>query len=377
MRFIHLSDLHIGIKLNNVSLIEDQREILKQVVDLARTERVEAIILAGDIYDKSVPAEGAVELLDEFLNNLVQLDIAVLIIPGNHDSATRLSFGATQLLNSRVYIAKPYAGFVEKISLEGKLGEVVDFYLLPFIKPAMVRPYFPEEDISSYDDAIQKVLANLELDKEHCNVLVAHQFVTGASTCDSEAITVGNLDNISVQHFEAFDYVALGHIHTPQNIVNSPKYRYCGTLLKYSFSEVNQQKSVTVVDIMPGKKLSVELFHLKPVHDLRIIRGSYQELMSPEFYRQQECSDYLEIILTDESEVPEAIGRLRTVYPNVLQLGYDNSRSKNEYMLEMQADVDKISPHKLFGDFYKWRNNQDLNPKQITILDDIISEIWE
>lgn len=375
MKILHLSDLHFGKRLNNFSLLEDQYHVNRQIFKLAKDTHIEAVIIAGDVFDRQIPSAGAVQLFDDFLNFWAELNLPVFIISGNHDSAERLSFGAHIFSQNNIYISPVYNGQIEPISLNDAYGKI-NFYLLPFIKPATVRPFFPDEKINSYTEAVQTVLNNLPLNKDERNILIAHQFVTGAVLSDSEEIVVGGLDNVDAHVFDAFDYVALGHIHTPQTILRD-SIRYCGTLLKYSFSEANQQKRATVIDIKAKGQMDITAYPVKPLHDMRKIKGTYAELTDRQNYIGTDTDDYILATLTDEEDVPDAIGRLRSIYPNIMQLDYDNIRTRTRNNIEAVDINTSKAPLELFGEFYKLQNNQPLNETQSQIMQDLIAAIWE
>lgn len=375
MKILHLSDLHFGKRLNNFSLLEDQYHVNRQIFQLAKDTHIEAVIIAGDVFDRQIPSAGAVQLFDDFLNFWAELNLPVFIISGNHDSAERLSFGAHIFSHSNIYISPVYDGRIEPISLNDAYGKI-NFYLLPFIKPATVRPFFPDEKINSYTEAVQTVLNTLPLHKNERNILIAHQFVTGAVLSDSEEIVVGGLDNVDAHVFDAFDYVALGHIHTPQTVLRD-SIRYCGTLLKYSFSEANQQKCATVIDIKAKGQMDITAYPVKPLHDMRKIKGTYAELTDWQNYIGTDTDDYILATLTDEEDVPDAIGRLRSIYPNIMQLDYDNIRTRTRNNIETVDINTAKAPLELFGEFYKLQNNQPLNETQSQIMQDLIAAIWE
>ena len=375
MKILHLSDLHFGKRLNNFSLLEDQYHVNRQIFKLAKDTHIEAVIIAGDVFDRQIPSAGAVQLFDDFLNFWAELNLPVFIISGNHDSAERLSFGAHIFSQNNIYISPVYNGQIEPISLNDAYGKI-NFYLLPFIKPATVRPFFPDEKINSYTEAVQTVLNNLPLNKDERNILIAHQFVTGAVLSDSEEIVVGGLDNVDAHVFDAFEFVALGHIHTPQTILRD-SIRYCGTLLKYSFSEANQQKCATVIDIKAKGQMDITAYPVKPLHDMRKIKGTYAELTDRQNYIGTDTDDYILATLTDEEDVPDAIGRLRSIYPNIMQLDYDNIRTRTRNNIETVDINTAKAPLELFGEFYKLQNNQPLNETQSQIMQDLIAAIWE
>ena len=346
MKLIHLSDLHIGKRVNEVSMIDDQEYILTQILRIIVDRQADAVLLAGDIYDKSIPSAEAVTLFDDFLCRLAKRQIPVLLISGNHDSPERLAFGGRLFESSGIHISSVYNGSVEKVTLTDVYGEV-HFWLLPFVKPAHVKRYFPDAGIESYTDAVRVAVDEMHIDPQSRNVLLTHQFVTGASLCESEEISVGGSDNVDAAVFEGFDYVALGHIHGPQN-VGSNRVRYCGTPLKYSFSEAGHYKSVTVAELGAKGELTLQTVPLLPRHDMREIRGTFAELTAKDFYSAQTTDDYLHVILTDEEDVPEAIGRLRVIYPNLMKLSYDNTRTRTTQIVGEAEDVKRKSPLTLF-----------------------------
>lgn len=375
MKILHLSDLHFGKRLNNFSLLEDQIYVNQQIFQLAKNQKIDAVIIAGDIFDKSIPSADAVQLFDDFLNSWAELNLPVFIISGNHDSAERLSFGLNIFSHNNIYISPVYNGEIKSITLKDNYGNI-NFYLLPFLKPSMVRPFFPDEEIKSHTQALKIALKNLPLNKDERNILIAHQFVTGAVISDSEEINVGGLDNIDAHIFDDFDYVALGHIHTPQTILRDT-IRYCGSLLKYSFSEANQQKSATIIDITTKEQINITTFPIKPLHDMRKIKGSYAELTNRQNYINTNTDDYIFATLTDEEDIPDAINRLRSIYPNIMQLEYDNKRTRTNQIIDT-SDINSLkTPIEFFNEFYQLQNNQGLNDAQMQIMQDLIDSIWE
>lgn len=375
MKFVHLSDLHLGKRVNEYSMLEDQNYILEQIIRVIDAEKPCAVLIAGDVYDKSVPSAEAVSLFDEFLTRLSDRGVTVFAISGNHDSPERMAFGAHLLSQSGVYVSPVWDGQVRPISLEDEHG-TVNVYLLPFLKPAHVRRYFDEE-IETYTDAMRVAVSQMAINTADRNVLVTHQFVTGAERCDSEEISVGGSDNVSAEVFDGFDYVALGHIHRPQNCAGE-RVRYCGTPLKYSFSEARDQKSVTVVELANKGELSVRTVPLVPMRDMVELRGTYDELMKKSYYEGTTYpSDYLHITLTDEQDIPDAIGRLRTVYPYLMRLDYDNTRTRAAAHIEGDGAVQTKSPLQLFSDFYELQNNQPMTEEQSAFVEDLMQRIWE
>lgn len=374
MLIMHLSDLHLGKRVNEFSMLDDQRHILQEILRIAAEERPDAVLIAGDVYDKSIPSAEAVQLCDEWICELAKLS-EVYVISGNHDSAERLSWGARLMADSGVNLARPYNGSVEPIVRTDEHGEVA-FYLLPFVKPAHVRAAWPDDTIESYTDAIDVAIKHMNIDDSRRNVLVTHQFVTGASRSESEEVSVGGADNVDAEVFESFDYVALGHLHGPQN-VGSASIRYCGTPLKYSFSEASHEKSVSLIELGAKGSLELRTIPLVPLHDMREIRGSYEELTSRSFYEGSATDDYLRVVLTDEEEILEAMNRLRTIYPNIMRLEYDNKRTRARGQIEVTAAADELSPMELFAQLYETQNAQAPDEEQTAVLAELIEQIWE
>ena len=377
MKLFHLADLHIGKRVNEFSMIEDQKYILKRILDLAEEEKPDGIILAGDIYDKQIPSAEAVQVFDEFITRLAGRAIPVFIISGNHDSAERLAFGG-RLLNSRgIYLSPVYDGSVTKIPLKDQYGTVW-IHLLPFIRPSTVRHVFENEAdlVTDVQTAAETVIRHMEIDLKDRNILVAHQFVTGASRCESEDVQVGGLDNIDAAVFTQFDYTALGHIHSPQN-VGTDRVRYCGTPLKYSFSEVDQEKSITVVELEKKGTVRTSLLPLKPLRDMRKLRGTYLELTDRSFYRDMNREDYIQVTLTDEDDVPDGLQKLCVIYPNIMQLLYDNQRTKTTQEVDAAQAVEKKTEMELFYEFYELQNNQPMTQQQKDFAEQLIREIKE
>lgn len=375
MRFLHLSDLHLGKRVGEVSMLEDQRYILTGILQIIDSTSPRAVLISGDVYDKSVPPAEAVTLLDEFFYQLSRRDLQVYVIAGNHDSPERLSFGNRLMEHAGIVLSPVYDGEARCRTLYDEYGPV-NFYLLPFIKPIHVRRFFPEEEIITYTDAVNAAIKHMNINPAERNVLLAHQFVTGSRTCDSEEISVGGSDNVDACVFEDFDYVALGHLHGPQS-AGARQIRYCGTPLKYSFSEISQYKSITQVDLGPKGDLHMEAIPLQPRLDMRELRGPFARLTDPEFYRAQNREDYLHIILTDEEDVPEAVGRLDQIYPNMLQLSYDNRRTRENQQIGGAQDVESRSPLELFGELYEKQNNQPMTEVQSRFVRDLMEKIWE
>lgn len=375
MKLIHLSDLHIGKRVNEVSMLEDQEYILNQILEAIDLERPGAVLISGDVYDRSVPSAEAVTLFDAFLCSLAERKQQVFIISGNHDSAERLAFGGRLMEDKGIHLSPVYDGNITPIVLNDEYG-TVHFWLLPFLKPAHVKRFYPDEGIESYTDACRVAVEKLGIDPVQRNVILVHQFVTGSATCDSEEISVGGTDNVDAAVFEAFDYVALGHIHGPQNI-GSERIRYCGTPLKYSFSEAGHQKSITVVELGEKGSFDLRTIPLTPLRDMREIRGSYEEVTAKSFYENTAVEDYLHITLTDEEDVPEAVARLRVIYPNLMKLSYDNARTRSNAVIDSAVDVQKKSPLQLFGELYEQLNGQPMSDIQHDFMQELIESIWE
>ena len=376
MKFIHLSDLHIGKRVNEYSMIEDQKYILKKIVQIIDDIKPDGVIIAGDVYDKPVPSAEAVELFDDFLFRLSKMELNVFVISGNHDSPERIAFASRLIEKSGIYMSPVYAGEVKPITMTDEFGEL-DVYMLPFIKPAHVRRYFEDAEIKTYTEALKIAVDNMNIDTSKRNIIITHQFVTGSERCESEELSVGGTDNVDASVFADFDYVALGHIHGPQNCA-SEKIRYCGTPLKYSFSEANHKKSVTVVELTEKGNLKIDTLPLTPLRDMKEIKGTYEEIMSKDFYSGTTYQeDYMHITLTDEEDVYDAIGRLRTVYKNLMKLDYDNKRTRGASHSALVADVENKSHFELFADFYEELNSQPMSDEQSKYIQSLIEKIWE
>ena len=375
MKFMHFSDLHLGKRVNEFSMLEDQAYILGQILAAVDAERPDGVLIAGDVYDKAVPPAEAVELFDDFLYALAQRQLQVFVLSGNHDSPERIAFGGRLMDQSGIHMSPVYDGNVAPTVLTDAYGEV-HVYMLPFIKPAHVRRWYGDETIESYTDAMAVAIEHMLVEPGKRNLLMTHQFVTGAQRSDSETVSVGGADNVDVTVFEPFDYVALGHIHGPQ-WVGRETVRYCGTPLKYSFSEVGHQKSITVVELLEKGNVTIRTIPLTPRHDLRELRGTYLELTDRTNYRDTATEDYLHITLTDEEDIPDAIGRLRVIYPNLMKLDYDNRRTRSGGQLDLSGDLERKSPLELFAEFYEKQNGQAMTQEQQTLAAALIGEIWE
>ena len=374
MRLAHISDLHLGKKLDRYPLIEDQRHILRQIVDIAVGQKCDGILIAGDIYDKSMPSAESVKLLDDFLYDLTNAGLPAYIISGNHDSAERVNYGSGILARAGLYISADFDGRLSLCKAEDEYGEV-DIYMLPFIKPAHVRKKYPDAQINDYTDMMRTVIENSGVDFSKRCILMCHQFITGASTCDSEYLSVGTLDNIDAKVLEGFDYVALGHIHSPQNVGNN--IRYCGTPLKYSSSESEHIKSVTLIDLCEKGNVNVSTVPLVPLHDLRCLRGNFDELISKEFTDKLDPDDYYYITLTDDRDIPNVLRQLRAVYKNFVSMKFDNSRTRAAANVKREVQADKKTPFELMESLYLQQNGMEMTDEQADYIKGLIDSIWE
>lgn len=376
MKFIHLSDLHLGIRVNDFSMSEDQRYILDRILDIIDSEAPDGIIIAGDIYDKSMPSAEAVAMFDDFISSIAERKIKTFIISGNHDSAERIAFGSRIMNAGGIYLSPVYNGDIKPVVMEDEYGSV-NIYMLPFVRPSAVRAFYPDDDTDSYSSAVGTAVKHMNADFSQRNIIITHQFVTGAVRSDSEDISVGGTDNVSADIFADFDYTALGHIHKPQNI-GSERIRYCGTPLKYSFSEAKQDKSVTVIELGKKGDVNVRTVKLIPLRDMTELKGSYEELMKKSFYDGTGYTeDYVHITLTDENDIPDAVSKLRLVYHRLMKMDYDNARTKKQSIIEGMTSARETDPEKLFGEFFESQNNVPMNDEQAAFVSGIIKEVWE
>lgn len=375
MKFLHVSDLHLGKTVHEFSMLEDQEHILKVILGIADEEKPQAILIAGDVFDRTVAPTEALRLLDDFLDGFARRNMEVFMISGNHDSADRLAFGSRLMENSGVHISRVYSGHIAPYVLSDAFGEV-NVYLLPFLKPVQAKKYFPEIEIATWTEAVRTVIEHLRVDESKRNILLAHQFVTGAVAGDSEEISIGGADNVDAEVFSPFDYVALGHLHRAQSI-GRETIRYCGTPLKYSFSEARHQKTATVVELAEKGSIAIREIPIVPKRDMRDIRGTYEDVISRDFYQSLDTRDYCRITLTDEEDQPDAIGKLRVVYPNLMSLIYDNTRTRTESSLTEIADASRYAPLALFDMLYEKQNGQPLSDAQRAFLGDLIEQVWE
>ncbi len=376
MKFIHLGDLHIGKSLGEFSLIRDQKYILDQILDIIRDKGVDAALLAGDIYDRALPSEAAVSLLDYFISKLADMGVETFIISGNHDSEDRLNYGR-QLFSSRgIHIVSKFGGQLETFECEDEYGKL-NICLLPFVKASQVRFYYPDEDIRSYDDAVKTIIDHAELDYESRNILVAHQFVIGQGDpviSGSEGASVQNVglvEKISCDRFRDFDYVALGHIHSPQR-VGSDNIRYSGSLLKYSLSEAGSSKSVPVITLKEKGVTDIELVQLKPMRDLRHITGPMQQLLSAENIKDPD--DFMYVTLTDEEIINDAMTIIQQFYPNTVKIDYRNSHTQEIEDFDVTAIADSKSFDELISDFYLKMYGSEISDEELEIMMSVARE---
>lgn len=369
MKFAHLADLHLGKKLNGISLLEDQKYILNEVLTILRRQKIDALLLAGDIYQTAQPSSEALSLFDDFLGKLVDLNIPVYMISGNHDSEERIAYFSKLIKKANVFTNELFDGKTQAIQLKDEYGEIY-VHLLPFIKPIDIKKYYPDEKIDSYQKMMEVVLEASNIDMNKRNILLCHQFITGGITSDSEVYAIGTLDNINHQVFDAFDYVALGHLHHPQH-VGRKEVRYSGSLLKYSLSELTSNKSVTIVEIKEKGNVQIETIDLKPLRDMRELKGYYQDLMNEPY-----SEDYMSIVLEDDIVLPDAYLSLMTNFPNMIS--YRLKKNNEVYEHEELTDMENKSVLDLFTDFYRGQNNDRMpSSEQLDLIKKIIDEIEE
>lgn len=377
MKLLHIADLHIGKRVNEFNLIEDQKYILEKILQIIDEEKPDGVLIAGDVYDKSLPSAEAVELLDEFLTRLTEHGQSVFMISGNHDSPERLGFGSRIMQKNGLHIAGLFDGTLQKVSMQDEYG-TINIFLLPFLKPAMVKPFF-EHPIETYEDAVRAILSTVELNEQERHLLVAHQFVIHGiqqpECSDSEMLSIGGLDHVESAAFDGFDYVALGHLHGPQRM-GRDTVRYAGSPLKYSFSESRHQKSVVLIEVKSKGTVEYRLLPLSPKRDLREIKGPIEELLRVGREDTACSDDYIHATLTDEDEIYDAIGQIRQVYPNLMALDFENSRSRQvrDSQTAASGDVVRKSPLDLFSDFYQVQNHNELSLEQLQIMEQIFEQ---
>lgn len=376
---MHLADLHLGKRVNGFSMMEDQEYILNRILEIMEEEQPDGLLIAGDVYDKTIPPAEAVRLMDDFLTAVAAKHVPVFLISGNHDSAERVAFGHQLMQGSGIWISPVYDGTIRHHTLEDRWGEV-NIYLVPFLRPSVVRSFFPDAEIGDYTDALGTIIEDLQLDTSRRNVVLAHQFVTAAGalpeTCDSEQLSVGGLDRVDGSVFSPFDYTALGHLHGPQR-VGSETIRYAGSPLKYSFSELHQKKSVTVAELREKGETEIRQIPLQPRREMTELRGTFEEILEEARKKGEPQTDYYHMILTDETDVVDALSRLREYYPNIMLLDYDNRRTRSQKEVEQLDRVEERTPGELFAALYEQQNGQEMDSDRKEYLDGLIREIWE
>lgn len=363
MRLLHTSDLHLGIKLMDVDLLEDQKYILDEIISIAKKEKVDALLLSGDIYDVSIPRIEAISLLNDFLTKVNEENIKVFIISGNHDQAERLSFGNKILCKTGIYISEQYKKDNGCISLKDNYGKI-NFFLLPYIKPINIRNEFQIEENITYNEAVKKAVENFSISKNERNVLLAHQFITGSITCESESIQVGNSDQVDAKIFSNFDYVALGHLHIPQILGKNNNIRYSGSPLKLSFSEAKKEKICCIIDIKEKGNLTIKEIPLQPLHNMAIIKGNYKDLVDDNDIKRTYSESYLKIELTDKTDIPYVKDKLKTVFHNVLEVIYERQTKKMKELNSQISNIKDLSELELVKKFFKEQMNKELSKKQ-------------
>ena len=379
MKLRHLADLHLGKRVNGFSMMEDQEYILNRILEIMEEEQPDGLLIAGDVYDKTIPPAEAVRLMDDFLTAVAAKHVPVFLISGNHDSAERVAFGHQLMQGSGIWISPVYDGTIRHHTLEDRWGEV-NIYLIPFLRPSVVRSFFPDVEIEDYTDALRTIIEDLQVDTSRRNVVLAHQFVTAAGalpeTCDSEQLSVGGLDRVDGSVFSPFDYTALGHLHGPQR-VGSETIRYAGSPLKYSFSELHQKKSVTVAELRAKGETEIRQIPLQPRREMIELRGTFEEILEEARKKGELQTDYYHMILTDETDVVDALSRLREYYPNIMLLDYDNRRTRSQKEVEQLDRVEERTPGELFAALYEQQNGQEMDSDRKEYLDGLIREIWE
>lgn len=371
MKFAHIGDLHLGKSLGDFDLIEDQKYMLDQILSLIRERDVDGILIAGDVYDKALPSEAAVNLLDYFLKSLAEAGVKAYMISGNHDSDDRLNFGSSLFQANHIYISSVYNGTLSKYTVQDEYG-AVNIYLLPFVKASQVRHFYSEETIDNYEDAVRTVIRSANIDPTERNVLVAHQFVTGGgedpALGGSEGVgtvSVGLVEKIGYRCFDDFDYVALGHIHSPQH-VGKEEVRYSGSILKYSLSEVDNEKSIPIITLGEKGKVEIELVPLRPLHEMRHLRGTIAQLLSAEHVTNP--ADFIYATLTDEDYVNDAMGIFQQTYPHTVKIDYDNSHTRAVEQVDINNVVADRSFSELIRDFYQRIYQCEISPEEMNYM---------
>lgn len=387
MKILHLSDLHIGKKVKEFNLIEDQRYVLEQAINIIKEKKPDVVVIAGDLYDRSIPPVEAVSCVNEFFSKVIlELKTPVIAIAGNHDSGTRLDFANSLLEKQGLYIEGSLRKEIKKVTIKDSFGDV-NFYMIPYADPAEVRELYNDENIKTHDDAMKAIMSMIDEDfnPEERNIAVAHGFITymkdGEDEChleitDSERpLSIGGSDKVSAEYFEKFDYTALGHLHGAQK-VGSDKMRYGGSLIKYSFSEVTQKKVFTMVDLDEKGEVSIELIPVQLLHDMRIIKGPLEELIKKEVYDRDDVDtdDYIKVILEDKDELIDPLSRLRAVYPNIMELEREVKLNLGDNKTAATKGFKEKTEMELFKEFYKNMCDEDMTDDQCNILEEAIKE---
>lgn len=361
MKLIHLSDLHLGKRIANYSMMEDQEHILARITEIVRQEHPDAVLIAGDVYDRSAPSDEAIRLLSHFLTGLAAIGKPVFVSSGNHDSAQKLDFLTEVIRLGGIYFSPVYNGTITPVTLHDEHGPV-NVYMLPFIKPTSVRQAFPEEEITSYTDALRVAISHMDIRRNERNILVAHQFVRGSHLVGSEELIVGGLDEVDASVFEAFDYVALGHLHGPQNV--NKHIRYSGSPLKYSIDEADDKKSVTIVEVGTMAEVKITTLPLQPLRDWQDLRGRFDDIHQ----ESNRTDDYVRVTLTDEAPIPNDYGLLKNIFPNLISFGYDNEETRTKFDFSRPTAIDSKQPIELIGEFFAKQTGSELSPEQLDYL---------
>lgn len=377
MKIMHIGDLHLGRSLGEYDLKDDQQYMLDQLLKMIDDRSVDAVLIAGDVYDKAVPSEAATMMLDYFLSSLAKRQVYTYMISGNHDSDERLNYGSGLFETNRIFISTKYEGKLYKKTLKGE-NEEIDIYLMPFVKASQVKRYHPEKTINTYDDAVRAIIDSAEIDPSRCNMIVAHQFVTGKSDdpdlSGSESLgtqSVGTVEKIGYNCFDLFDYAALGHIHSPQQ-VGRKEVRYSGSPLKYSLSEVNREKSVTLITVKGKGDVDIELLPLKPMRNVRHLKGKLHDLLDKS--NVTDPNDYIYATLTDEDIISDAMNIFRTVYPNTVKIDYDNSHTREVEQVDISKIAENRSFDDLISDFYRQIYGSEISDDEMDVMREVARE---
>ncbi|MFM1525093.1 MULTISPECIES: exonuclease SbcCD subunit D [Helcococcus] len=373
MKIMHLADLHIGKNVDGYSMIEDQIYALNEIIKLLKSEIVDTLLIAGDIYQNFVPSADAIKVFDDFITSVKKLNVKILIISGNHDSSERLSFASDILSSSEIYISRPFSGEIQKISFNDKYGKI-NFYLFPYVKPSQVRQFYPEEKVDDYSDAVRIVLDNIDIDKEERNIILSHQFILNATLSESEEIYAGLLEAVPDYLYDKFDYIAMGHIHKKQSFLNG-KLRYPGSLLKYSASETGYDKSITLINVKEKGNLEIYEKKINFLRDMRTIKGEFEYIIKNSI-NDQNKDDYIHLVLEDEDDILDGMQKIRKIYPNTLTMKYINKTNGNDSFDDLEKTIKNKSPLEIFEEFYHQKTGKYLTEDKKKIMSDIIEKIW-